>query len=160
MGKLMLDIKASTLCFVIALSFTSCTKIITILDIFGIIPPREQKLELQLERQMIGEPFSFADYCEEEYDSMYLIHPYDDEDVIWLLPYKMSQELREEISYTLDDTFVRIVFIDNDTVKAYTEIGNWSAYFATPEITNHGPIFSFEQRFILDENRYVHIYKE
>jgi hypothetical protein len=117
-------------------------------------------LELQLERQMIGEPFSFADYCEEEYDSMYLIHPYDDEDVIWLLPYKMSQELREEISYTLDDTFVRIVFIDNDTVKAYTEIGNWSAYFATPEITNHGPIFSFEQRFILDENRYVHIYEE
>ena len=101
-----------------------------------------------------------ADLSKEEYDSMYLIHPYDDEDVIRLLPYKMSQELREEISYTLDDTFVRIVFIDNDTVKAYTEIGNWSAYFATPEITNHGPIFSFEQRFILDENRYVHIYEE
>ena len=136
--------------------------IITILTtlLFASCKPTEPMLELQLERQMIGEPFSFADYCEEEYDSMYLIHPYDDEDVIWLLPYKMSQELREEISYTLDDTFVRIVFIDNDTVKAYTEIGNWSAYFATPEITNHGSKFSFEQRFILDENRYVHIYKE
>ncbi|MBQ8450151.1 MAG: hypothetical protein IJY64_04455 [Bacteroidaceae bacterium] len=117
-------------------------------------------LELPLEKQAIEEAFSFADYCEEEYDSMYLIIPYDDEDVIWSLPYKMSQELRKEISYTLDDTFVRIVFIDNDTVKAYTEIGNWSAYFATAEITNHGPKFSFEQKFILDKNRYVHIYEE
>ena len=116
-------------------------------------------LELQLERQMIGEPFSFADYCEEEYDSIYLIHPYDDEDVVWSLPYKMSQELREEISYTLDDTFVRIVFIDNDTVKAYTEIGNWSGYFSTLGIIDYGPVFPFEQKFILDKNRYVHIYK-
>lgn len=122
--------------------------------------PSEPTLELQLEKQAIGEAFSFVDYCEEEYDSMYFIYPYDDEDDIWSLPYKMSQELREEISYTLDDTFVRIVFIDNDTVKAYTEIGNWSAYFSTPEITNHGPKFSFEQRFILDENRYVHLYEE
>ena len=116
-------------------------------------------LELQLERQMIGEPFSFADYCEEEYDSIYLIHPYDDEDVVWSLPYKMSQELREEISYTLDDTFVRIVFIDNDTVKAYTKIGNWSGYFSTLEVIDYGPVFPFEQKFILDKNRYVHIYK-
>ena len=136
--------------------------IITILTtlLFISCKPSEPMLELPLEKQAIEEAFSFADYCEEEYDSMYLIHPYDDKDVIWSLPYKMSQELREEISYTLDDTFVRIVFIDNDTVKAYTEIGNRSAYFATAEITNHGPKFSFEQKFILDKNRYVHIYEE
>ncbi len=136
--------------------------IITILTtlLFISCKPSEPMLELPLEKQAIEEAFSFADYCKEEYDSMYLIHPYDDEDVIWSLPYKMSQELREEISYTLDDTFVRIVFIDNDTVKAYTEIGNRSAYFATAEISNHGPKFSFKQRFILDENRYVHIYEE
>lgn len=136
--------------------------IITILTtlLFISCKPSEPMLELPLEKQAIEEAFSFADYCEEEYDSMYLIHPYDDEDVIWSLPYKMSQELRAEISYTLDDTFVRIVFIDNDTVKAYTEIGNRSAYFATAEITNHGPKFSFEQKFILDKNRYVHIYEE
>ena len=136
--------------------------IITILTtlLFISCKPSEPMLELPLEKQAIEEAFSFADYCEEEYDSMYLIHPYDDEDVIWSLPYKMSQELREEISYTLDDTFVRIVFIDNDTVKAYTVIGNRSAYFATAEITNHGPKFSFEQKFILDKNRYVHIYEE
>ena len=136
--------------------------IITILTtlLFISCKPSEPMLELPLEKQAIEEAFSFADYCEEEFDSMYLIIPYDDEDVIWSLPYKMSQELRKEISYTLDDTFVRIVFIDNDTVKAYTEIGNWSAYFATAEITNHGPKFSFEQKFILDKNRYVHIYEE
>ena len=118
--------------------------IITILTtlLFVSCKPTEPILELQLERQMIGEPFSFADYCEEKYDSMYLIHPYDDEDVIWSLPYKMSQELREEISYTLDDTFVRIVFIDNDTVKAYTEIGNRSAYFSTSEIKPAAEAFS------------------
>lgn len=122
--------------------------------------PYEPKLELQLEKRAIGEPFSFADYCEERFDSIYLVHPYDDEDVIRKLPYKMSQELREEISFTLNDTFVRIVFIENDTVKAYTEIGNWSAYFSASEIIDNGPLFSFEQRFILDEKRYVHIYKE
>lgn len=136
--------------------------IITILTTLLFIgcKPAEPMLEIKLEEQAIGEAFSFADYCEEEYDSMYLIHPYDDEDVIWSLPYKMSQKLREEISYTLNDTFVRIIFIDNDTVKAYTEIGNWSAYFSAPEIVDYGPLFPFEQKFILDKDRYVHIYKE
>lgn len=135
------------------------TTILTTLLFIG-CKPAEPMLELQLEKQAIGEAFSFADYCEKEYDSIYLIHPYDDEDVIWSLPYKMSQELREAISYTLDDTFVRIVFIDNDTVKAYTKIGNRSAHFSKPEITNRGPRFPFNQRFVLDEDRYVHIYNE
>ncbi len=38
--------------------------------------PTEPMLELQLEEQAIGEPFSFADYCEEEYDSIFLVYPY------------------------------------------------------------------------------------
>ena len=58
--------------------------------------PREPGLELQLKKQNVGEVFSFADYCEEEYDSIYLIHPYDDENVIWSLPYNMSKRLREK----------------------------------------------------------------
>ena len=122
--------------------------------------PNEPKLELQLKEQAIGESFSFADYCRNKYDSIYIIQPYEDEDVIYSLPYKMSDRLRGKCCYTLDDTFVRIVFIDNDTVKAYTEIGNWSAYFSASEVINNGPVFSFEQKFILDENRYVHLYKE
>ena len=122
--------------------------------------PREPRLELQLEKQKVGDVFSFADYCETEYDNIYLIHPYDDENVIWSLPYNMSKRLRKKCSCTIDDTFVRIIFIDNDTVKAYAEIGNWSAYFSSSEIINYGPKFPFEQKFILDENRYVHIYEE
>ena len=121
--------------------------------------PSEPKLELQLKKQAIGEAFSFEDYCEEKYDSIYLIHPYDDENVIWSLPYNMSKRLREKCCYTLNDTFVRILFIDNDTVKAYTQIGNWSAYFSTLEVIGSGPRYSFEQKFILDEKRYVHISK-
>ena len=122
--------------------------------------PSEPKLELQLKKQAIGTAFTFADYCENKYDSIYIIQPYEDEELIYSLPYKMSNRLRGICSYTLDDTFVRILFIDKDTVKAYTETGNWSAYFSTSEIINHGPEFSFKQRFILDEERYVHLYEE
>lgn len=122
--------------------------------------PNEPKLEFHFERQAIGEAFSYADYCKEEYDSIYLIHPYDDEDIVWSLPYKMSKRLREKISYTLNDTFVRFLFIKNDTVKAYTEIEKPAARFSKPEITNHGPKFSFKQKFILDKDRYAHICEE
>lgn len=48
----------------------------TVLDIVGVIPPREQQLELKLEKQAIGEAFSLADYCKEEYDSTLLVYSY------------------------------------------------------------------------------------
>lgn len=63
------------------LLFTSCGEI-------------EPMLELQLKEQAVGEVFTFADYCEETYDSIYIIQPYDDGDVICSLPYKMSSRLR------------------------------------------------------------------
>lgn len=129
------------------LLFTSCN-------------PKEPKLELQLKKQAIEEPFTFAEYCENAYDSIYIIQPYDDEELVYSLPYRMSNRLRDKISYTLNDTFVRIIFINNDTVNAYAEIGNWTACFSTSDITNNGPKFSFEQKFILDKDRYVHIYNE
>ena len=34
------------------------------------------------ELQEIGKPFSFAEYCDEAYDSLYVIYPYDDEDYV------------------------------------------------------------------------------
>ena len=136
--------------------------IITILTtlLFVSCKPTEPMLELQLERQMIGEPFSFADYCEEEFDSMYLIHPYDDEKVIWSLPYKMSKRLREKCSYTLDDTYARILFINNGTVKAYSEIEAKYASFSFIKFPNNKPILYFKQDLIIDKDRYVHIYEE
>lgn len=68
-----LDFKRLFLILITALLFTSCNKIINILNTFGIIPPQEQMLELQLERQTIEEPFTFADYCKEEYECVFLI---------------------------------------------------------------------------------------
>ena len=136
--------------------------IITILTtlLFVGCKPAEPMLELQLEKQAIGEPFSFADYCEEEYDSIYIIHPYDDEKVIWSLPYKMSKRLREKCSYTLDDTYARILFINNGTVKAYSEIEAKYASFSFIKFPNNKPILYFKQDLILDKDRYVHIYEE
>ena len=37
----------------IAISLTGCTKLINVLDALGVIPLKEQKLELQLEKQVI-----------------------------------------------------------------------------------------------------------
>lgn len=157
----MLNFKASTLCFVIALSFTSCTKIITILDIFGIIPPREQKLELQLERQAIEKPFTFADYCEEEYDSIFLVYPYfntESEDFINL---KMSDKLRRVCNSNSNfDSFSTLLFINDGEVNAFSEISFGKIRLTAPEIPENKYIFPFKQKFILDENRYTHIYGE
>ena len=120
----------------------------------------EPKLDLQLKKQAIEEPFTFAKYCENVYDSIYIIQPYENRDVIDSLPYKMSGRLRGTCSYTGDDTHTRIIFIDNDTVKAYTEIPAIDAYFSTTDIVKNGPQFPFEQKFIMDKNRDVHIYNE
>jgi hypothetical protein len=85
---------------------------------------------------------------------------YDDEKVIWSLPYKMSKRLREKCSYTLDDTYARILFIDNGTVKAYSEIEAKYASFSFIKFPNNKPILYFKQDLILDKDRYVHIYEE
>ena len=137
----------------IILLFISCVSLI------GCSPP-ELQLELKLENQPVEQVFSFADYCEEKYDSIYLIQPYDDEEEIYSLPYKMSQRLRDKCSYTMADTYVRILFINKGTVKAYSEIGYLKAYFSTNGLVDDGPIFPFDQRFIMDKNRKVYLYSK
>ena len=83
---------------------------ISCMSLIGCAPP-EPQIEFKIKNQPVEQVFSFAEYCEEKYDSIYLIHPYDDEDEIYSLSYKMSQRLRDKCSYTMDDTFVRILFI-------------------------------------------------
>ena len=56
--------------------------IISCISLIGCAPP-EPQLELKLEKQPVELTFLFADYCEEKYDSIYLIYPYDDEDEIY-----------------------------------------------------------------------------
>ena len=120
----------------------------------------EPMIELQLEKQATGEVFTFADYCEETYDSVYIILPYEDEDIVYSLPYKMSSRLRGRCSYTQDDCFTNILFIENGIVKAYSKIGSIYASFSFIEFPNNKPILNTEQKLILDNKRFVHIYNE
>lgn len=156
----MLNFKVSTLCFVIALSFTSCTKIITILDIFGIIPPREQKLELQLEKQVFDKPFTFADYCKEEYDSIFLVYPYFNTEKKDLKNIRMSCRLKDICeSNALSDSYSTILFINRGIVKAYSIIATANTGFNAREVEKHY-IFPIDQKFIMDKERNIHIHNE
>ena len=155
-----LDFKRLFLILITALLFTSCNKIINILNTFGIIPPQEQMLELQLERQAIEEPFTFADYCKEEYDSIFLVYPYfniEKEDFVNL---KMSDILRRKCdNNTMFDSFSTLLFIKNGKVEAYSEIKCVDADFDSREVEKHY-IFPFQQKFIMDKERKIHIYNE
>ena len=142
------------------ISLTGCTKLINVLDALGVIPLKEQKLELQLEKQVIDKPFSFADYCNEEYDSIFLVYPYFNtkrEDFINL---KMSDKLRGICeSNACSDSFSTLLFINNGIVKVYSIIATADANFAARKIEKHY-IFPFQQKFIMDKERSIHLYKE
>ena len=123
--------------------------------------PRELELNLQLKKQNVGEFFSFADYCEEEYESICLIYPYfnvEREDFVNL---KMSNSLRLLCDkMTMFDSLSTILFISNNTVKAYSIVEVTKVRITPPGIPEDRYIFPFHQNFILDENRYIHIYEE
>ena len=161
MGNLKLGFKIIIPALVITFSLTSCNEIIRVMDILGMIPPSEPKLELQLERQMIGEPFSFADYCEEEYDSIFLVYPYFNTEKEDFVNLKMSDKLRRVCNSNSNfDSFSTLLFINDGEVNAFSEISFGKIRLTAPEIPENKYIFPFKLKFILDENRYVHIYEE
>ena len=161
MGNLKLGFKIIIPALVITFSLTSCNEIIRVMDILGMITPSEPKLELQLERQMIGEPFSFADYCEEEYDSIFLVYPYFNTEKEDFVNLKMSDKLRRVCNSNSNfDSFSTLLFINDGEVNAFSEISFGKIRLTAPEIPENKYIFPFKQKFILDENRYVHIYEE
>ena len=137
--------------------------IITILTtlLFVSCKPSEPMLELQLEKQAIGEPFSFADYCEEEYDSIFLVYPYFNTEKESFVNLKMSDKLRRVCNSNSNfDSFSTLLFINDGEVNAFSEISFGKIRLTAPEIPENKYIFPFKQKFILDENRYVHIYEE
>ena len=161
MGNLKLGFKIIIPALVITFSLTSCNEIIRVMDILGMIPPSEPKLELQLEKQAIGEPFSFADYCEEEYDSIFLVYPYFNTEKEGFVNLKMSDKLRRVCNSNSNfDSFSTLLFINDGEVNAFSEISSGKIRLTAPEIPENKYIFPFKQKFILDENRYVHIYEE
>ena len=161
MGNLKLGFKIIIPALVITFSLTSCNEIIRVMNILGMIPPSEPKLELQLEKQAIGEPFSFADYCKEEYDSIFLVYPYFNTEKEDFVNLKMSDKLRRVCNSNSNfDSFSTLLFINDGEVNAFSEISFGKIRLTAPEIPENKYIFPFKQKFILDENRHVHIYKE
>ena len=137
--------------------------IITILTtlLFVSCKPAEPMLELQLEKQAIEEPFSFADYCEEEYDSIFLVYPYFNTEREDFANLKMSGKLRKVCNSNSNfDSFSTLLFINDGEVNAFSEISFGKIRLTAPEIPENKYIFPFKQKFILDENRYVHIFEE
>lgn len=137
----------------IILLFISCVSLI------GCSPP-EPQLELKLENQPVGQVFSFADYCEEKYDSILLLSPYVNTEIEDFVNLKMSETLRIWCESNTDfDTFSTLLFISNGKVEAFSEVIRIDADFV--KIANDYPqFFSFEQKLIIDKDRKVHLYNE
>ena len=123
--------------------------------------PREVELELQLEKQQVGIPFSFADFCNEEYDTVFLVYPYFNTEREDFINLKMSDRLRRKCDKkTMFDSLSTILFISNNRVEAYSVVEVNKIRITPPEIPENKYIYPFEQKFILDGNRYVYIYEE
>ena len=157
--------KVTVVIFVIAISLASCTKkmredLCFALNAFGLLYTPERNLELNFEKQVIGTPFSIANYCEEKYDSILLLSPYVNTEIEDFVNLKMSDNLRITCeNNTMFDTFSTLLFISNGKVEAFSEVIRIDADFV--KIANDYPqFFSFEQKFILDKDRKVHLYSE
>lgn len=158
MENLKSGFKTIIITLAITFSLTGCTQIINVLDFIGVIPPWEHKLEFQFEKQAFEKPFTFADYCEEKYDSIFLVYPYfniEKEDFVNL---KMSDKLRDVCeSNACSDSFSTLLFINDGIVKVYSIIATADANFASREVEKHY-IFPFDQKFIMDKERNIHVY--
>ena len=160
MGNLKSGFKKLILTLVITFTLTSCNEIIKAINILGIIPPREAELELQLERLAIGEPFSFADYCKEEYDTLFLVYPYFNTERADFERLRMSNSLTNTCyANSSFDSLSTLLFINDGVVKAYSIIKTVDADFEPSEVEEHY-IFPISQRFIMDKGRTVHIYNK
>ena len=119
--------------------------------------PSEQMLDFSFEQQKAGVPFTFAEYCKETYDSIYLIFPYDSEEGTQKLPYRMSNSLRNESSCTLDDTYTTVLFIRDGVVEAYSRITYDKAVFTTPALPEDIHIYPFDQQFVISGEKYKEV---
>ena len=158
MGNLKSGFNTIIIALAITISLIGCTKLINVLDALGVIPPSEPKLELQLEKQAIGEPFSFSGYCKEDYDSIFIVYSYFNTEREDFLNLKMSNILRRKCdNNTMFDSFSTLLFIKNGKVEAYSEIQCVNADFDSREVEKHY-IFPIDQKFIMDKERKIHIY--
>ena len=158
-----LGFKTFVFILIITILFTSCSEnaksnFYFALDMAGLLNPREPRISLSFDNQNIEEPFSFSGYCEEEYDSIFLVYPYFNTERENFVNLKMSDRLRGICNANINfDHFSTILFIKNGKVEAYSEIQCVDADFDSREVEKHY-IFPIDQKFIMDKGRKIHIY--
>ena len=163
MENLKLDFRTIILAF--AILFTSCSEdtkrdIYFVLDMAGILVPSETRIDLPLKNEQTEEVFSFQKYYKEECDSILLVYPYFNTGCENFLNIKMSNTLRRKCDNNTNfDSFSTLLFINKGTVKAYSIIESVDADFDSKEIEKHY-IFPIDQKFIMDKERNIHLYKE
>ena len=160
-----LGFKTFVFTLIITILFTSCSEnaknnFYFALDMAGLLNPREPRISLSFDNQNIEDPFSFSDYCEEEYDSIFIVYSYFNTERDEFLNLKMSNILRRKCdNNTMFDSFSTLLFIKNGKVEAYSEIQCVDADFDSREVEKHY-IFPIDQKFIMDKERKIHIYNE
>lgn len=72
----------------------------------------------------------------------------------------MSCGLRDIcVSNAISDSYSTMLFINRGIVKAYSIIATANADFNAREVEKHY-IFPIDQKFIMDKERNIHLYKE
>ena len=93
-----LGFKTFVFTLIITILFTSCSEnaksnFYFALDMAGLLNPREPRISLSFDNQNIEDPFSFSDYSEEEYDSIFIVYSYFNTERDEFLNLKMSKHL-------------------------------------------------------------------
>ena len=92
--------------------------IISCISLIGCAPP-EPQIEFKIKNQPVEQVFSFAEYCEEKYDSILLLSPYVNTEIEDFVNLKMSETLRIWCESNTDfDTFSTLLFISNEIGRA------------------------------------------
>ena len=160
-----LAFKTFVLTLTITTLFTSCcesakSNFYFALDMAGLLNPREPMINMSLDKLNVEEPFSFSDYCKEEYDSIFLVYPYFNTEREDFAKLKMSNILRRVCdNNTMFDSFSTLLLVRNGAVEAYSRINCNDADFYYKEV-EEDYIFPFHQKFIMDKERNIHLYKE
>ena len=122
--------------------------------------PTESQIELALDKQVVEKPFSLKDYSEKDFDSIFVIHPYFDTNRKVFLNLRMSKKLKSLCNVNTGSELIStILFIKNSRVEAYTIIERKNADFASIDFEKQH-LFPFDQKFIMDKERDVHLYNE
>lgn len=122
--------------------------------------PTESQIELALDKQVIEKPFSLKDYSEKDFDSIFVIHPYFDTNRKVFLNLRMSKKLKSLCNVNTGSELIStILFIKNSRVEAYTIVERKNADFASIDFEKQH-LFPFDQKFIMDKERDVHLYNE